>query len=44
MNKKFSTLLAALLVSGGSFVVASQYMGSPLMSSPLAVAAAANLN
>ena len=43
MNKKFSTLVAALLVSGGSFVVASQYMGSPLMSSPLAMAAAANL-
>ena len=43
MNKKFSTLVAALLVTGGSFAMVSQYVGSPLTESPLAMAAAANL-
>ena len=43
MNKKFSTLVAALIVSGGSFAMVSQYAGSALAESPLAVAAAANL-
>ena len=43
MNKKFSTLVAALLVTGGSFAMVSQYAGSALAESPLAMAAAANL-
>ena len=43
MNKKFSTLVAALLVSGASYAVVSQYGTPVLTSSPIATAAAANL-
>ena len=43
MNKKFSTLVAALLVSGASYAVVSQYGTPVLTNSPIATAAAANL-
>ena len=43
MNKKFSTLVAALLVSGASYAVVSQFGTPVLTNSPIATAAAANL-
>ena len=43
MNKKFSTLVAALLVSGTSYAVVSQFGTPVLTNSPIATAAAANL-
>ena len=43
MNKKFSTLVAALLVSGVSYAVVGTFNSDALTSSPIAKAATANL-
>ena len=44
MNKKFSTLVAALLVSGAGYAVVSTFNAYPLANSPIVKAATANLN
>ena len=43
MNKKFSTLVAALLVSGAGYAVVSTFNAYPLANSPIVKAASANL-
>ena len=43
MNKKFSTLVAALLVSGAGYAMVSAFNAYPLANSPIANAASANL-
>ena len=44
MNKKFSTLVAALLVSGAGYAMVSAFNAYPLANSPVVKAATANVN